>query len=147
MAKQIDYEKVLELVKNPSDEVKATLKKLYEEAFGPRLNFPSGGYCPTPEFCKLMKTALKLRTGLIWRVTNARGTAYGWIRISAPSNRATDGDSDLSEMDQAVLSEIFNKERIHYQGHSLPSGGDYHQEAAQEVCCVTVTVRGSQYWD
>src|SRR3712207_4334014 len=37
--------------------------------------------------CKRIKAALVKRSGKQWSVPGGRGTAYGWIRISAPKAR------------------------------------------------------------
>jgi hypothetical protein len=41
------------------------------------------------EAIKRIKSALKRRSGKSWSVTGGRGTAWGWISISAPPKRCT----------------------------------------------------------
>lgn len=43
------------------------------------------------ETIKEIKSALKQRSGKAWSVTGGRGTAWGWITITAPPARCTWG--------------------------------------------------------
>jgi hypothetical protein len=138
----LNYDKLTEQAKNPSEEIKAKLKVIYD------LCYPNGkDICNTPLYCEQMKKALKLRTGLSWRVRNSRGTAWGWVRIAAPSNRAADGDDELTEDDQLLLGLVLGQTRVHFQGESLPSGSCYKQHAMEMVCLMESNLVPETYWD
>ena len=142
MTKELDYKKIFAATKKPSEKVLAELKAIYD------ICYPDGkDLCSTPLYCEQMKKALRLRTGLVWRVKNSRGTAYGWVRIAAPSNRAADGDDELTEKDQELLGLVLGESRIHHQGHSLPSGSSFKQQALEMVCKMESNLTPEYYWD
>jgi hypothetical protein len=104
-----------------------------------------------------IKTALKARTGRTWSVTGGRGTAWGWIKISAPparricSAKCAPGTCkherwSMCDDDQALLALALNK-RPHHQGESIPSSGAYRQEYVDRAEGRTPSVIGTPYWD
>jgi hypothetical protein len=108
-----------------------------------------------------IKTALKTRTGRTWSVTGGRGTAWGWITITAPPARRVCWEDCsletcmherfgerhcLSKDDRAVLSQALGKP-VRSQGESIPASSDYRQEYVDRAEGRTPTVTGTQYWD
>lgn len=123
------------------------------------------------ETIKTLKDALKNRSGKTWSVTGGRGTAWGWIEISAPPKRCTGhwtlkpghldrGHEDweltdtgvlggcMTPKDREELTQLLSLDRlVGSNGESIPSGGDYYEEYIQRAQGLPVTVRGEQYWD
>lgn len=54
---------------------------------------------------KALRAALRERTGHTWSVTVGRGTAWGWIEVTAPPARRVDGRTTMD--DALTLGEIF----------------------------------------
>jgi hypothetical protein len=52
---------------------------------------------------KLIRTALRLRSGKAWSVSIGRGTARGWITITAPPARHWNGHMSLDDYIQRAL--------------------------------------------
>lgn len=119
---------------------------------------------------KAIRTALKRRTGKTWSVTGGTGTGWGWLRIDAPPKRRTarwvdNGRKDdmgytaydledigeaggyITPEDQAILCDALGLERVHHQGVSIPSGGDYWEEYINRAEGRSVRKHGEQYWD
>lgn len=106
-----------------------------------------------------IRTALKTRTGKSWSVTGGRGTAWGWIRIDAPPARRTaDFEGNTlpvndrvggcsTREDRDTLAKALGLERIHPQGESIPSGGDYYAEYLDRAEGRKPEVTGTPYWD
>lgn len=118
-----------------------------------------------------IKANLKRRSGKTWSVTAGRGTACGWLTITAPPARCTarwiqragtlgnPGDYDLtdtgaaggymtpSDCDELAQLLGLTPGPTHYQGVSVPSGYDYYREYVDRSAGVTPTVKGQQYWD
>jgi hypothetical protein len=123
------------------------------------------------EVIKQIKTDLRRRSGKSWSVTAGRGTAWGWLTISAPPARCTahsvqkEGTSGLNcddfeyrdtgvpggymtDADATELAKLLGKsEKIHCQGEKIPSGGDYYEEYLDRAAGRTPKVYGEQYWD
>ncbi len=97
------------------------------------------------EAIKEIRAALKRRSGKAWSVTGGRGTAWGWITIQSPPVRRNEFGG-MSDADIAELSELLGK-HVHHQGESIPSQGDYYQEAIDRANGRKPTVIGSPYWD
>lgn len=122
----------------------------------------------------LIRTALKRRSGKAWSVTGGRGTAWGWIRIDAPPARriwrhvpkpgfdehsAPPGKDGWTEaptgkpgghtgpQERAELAKLLGLERVHEQGESIPSAGDYRHEYVDRAEGRTPCVHGTPYWD
>lgn len=95
--------------------------------------------------CKAMKAALKARTGKVWSVTRGRGTACGWITITAPDARLDCGS--MTKQDQAELSAALGLELAHHQGVSIPASYDHRAEYLDRCNGKAPSVFGQQYWD
>ncbi len=97
--------------------------------------------------CKAMAAALRERSGKTWSVKGGRGTAYGWLRISAPPKRCGEfgymTDDDAAELGQ-LLGMACPTRR---QGESIPASRDYYQEYADRCCGLEPSVIGKPYWD
>lgn len=106
---------------------------------------------------KMIRDALKERSGKAWSVTGGRGTAWGWISIDAPPARRNydfngePTDSDYGVMgpdDRAELGELLGLDGpVHQQGHSVPAGSDYRREYVARARGEQPTVHGKPYWD
>lgn len=97
------------------------------------------------ETIQTIKQSLKARSGKTWSVTGGRGTAYGWITISAPPARRGDFGY-MSDADRAELGALLGVQ-VHSQGVSVAASSAYYRE-------YTVRARGEQpseiaqpYWD
>lgn len=60
-----------------------------------------------------IRATLKRRTGRLWSVRGGRGTSWGWIRVSAPSDRIIDGRH--SDEDVSALAEIFEEPATNFR--------------------------------
>ena len=98
------------------------------------------------EVIKRIKTALQKRSGKTWSVTGGRGTAYGWITISAPPTRCIDGWK-MPESDQKELAALLGKESVHHQGESIPGQNDFYQEYIDRAEGRTPARIGKPNWD
>lgn len=93
-----------------------------------------------------IRAALRRRSGKDWSVSRGRGTAGGWLTITSPPSRQVNGH--MSEADQAELGRLLgDSRRVHHQGVSIPSGGDYRQEYLARAEGRTPEVYGVPYWD
>lgn len=95
-----------------------------------RLNFADLAYNDEParriaracednldQFTKTLRQLLRERTGRDWSVTRGRGTAYSWVRITAPKKRLVQYGY-LSVEDQIILSSVFGTP-VGHQGESV----------------------------
>ena len=81
-------------------------------------------YYSVKEAVVAIRTALKARSGKSWSVTHGRGTAYGWITISAPPKALVDGY--MSPEQTAELAKLLGVDRVHFQGYSVsPDSRDW----------------------
>lgn len=107
---------------------------------------------------KLIKDALKKRSGKTWSVTGGTSTAYGWIRIDVPpAKRIYDGegkptrkpgDGYMGPAAQAELTLLLGlQRRVHNQGESIPSSRDYYREYIERARGLTPSIYGQPYWD
>jgi hypothetical protein len=92
-----------------------------------------------------LRTELKNRTGQAWSVIGGTGTAWGWIKVTAPPKRR-EGFSQMSAADVATLEGVFG-ERIHEQGLSIPDSSDYRRNYLDAVRGLAVTNPARPYWD
>jgi hypothetical protein len=97
------------------------------------------------ETIKAIRTALKQRSGKTWSVTGGRGTAWGWITISAPPARRVNGY--MSDQDRAELAWLLGLRFVTPQGEHVPAGGDYYREYIARAAGLTPEVIGRPYWD
>lgn len=127
------------------------------------LQFPSREQTATvesftrDEAIKRIRTALKARSGKSWSVTGGRGTAWGWIEISAPPKRrtanhdggpCTDGFQGYMVLeDRAELAQLLGIETVYAQGVSIPASNDYRREYVDRAQGQTPSVIGEPYWD
>ncbi len=99
------------------------------------------------EAIRAIRAALKRRTGRPWSVTGGRGTAWGWITITAPPSRRVDGGY-MTEADRRELGEALGLGApAHGQGVSIPAGHDYRAECIDRAEGRSPAVVGSPYWD
>lgn len=106
---------------------------------------------------KRIKTGLVERTGRQWSVTGGRGTAYGWISITAPNARlvcstecgpaCTHYRGYMSADDRALLALALSVERVHNQGVSIASSNAHYTEYVDRAEGRTPSAIGTQYWD
>lgn len=113
-----------------------------------------------------IRAALKRRTGRTWSVTGGRGTAWGWITVTAPPKRRTGGfewsegeglihidrgpsrnTGMLAPDDAFVLAQAMGLERVHEQGISIPAGTDYRVEHVARAEGRSPSAIGRPYWD
>jgi len=122
------------------------------------------------ETIQRIRTALKLRSGKVWSVTGGRGTAWGWITITAPPKRRTghgvkksgaltdwpedyeykdtgEPNGNLAPAEQAELGRLLGLPPVHFQGVSIPAGHDYWQEYTDRAEGKAPSVTGKPYWD
>ncbi len=86
--------------------------------------------CCATKCAKLMKTLLKLRTGIAWSVTGGRGTGRSWLNIMSPKARRVDSDGRpstkswgyMSARDRAILGSVLGN-TPHNQGESIRTEG------------------------
>lgn len=76
----------------------------------------------SPEVAKLIRKALRERSGKAWSVTIGRGTAYGWITIDISDRTRT-----MTEAERAELAQLLGVESVHHQGESIPSSMAYRR--------------------
>lgn len=98
------------------------------------------------EAIKSIKASLKARSGKAWSVRGGRGTAWGWITISAPPARCGKFGY-MTDADRGELAALLGLETIHQQGEQIPASGAYRREYADRAAGITPTTRGTQYWD
>jgi hypothetical protein len=98
------------------------------------------------EAIKRIKTALRNRSGKTWSVTGGRGTAWGWIHISAPPKRLV-GHGYMTEADAAELGKLLGTDSAHSQGVSIAADGHYRHEYVARAEGREPTVIGVPYWD
>jgi hypothetical protein len=81
---------------------------------------------------KGLRAALKARTGLTWSVTGGRGTAWGWIRVSAPPKRME--GYLMSQEDQEILSGAMDLGTYSLrQGYSIADQSDARLDVLQRA--------------
>jgi len=79
-------------------------------------------------------------------VTGGRGTAYGWINISAPPKRLE--NRYLTPADAEELGLLLNLGKpVHSQGESIPSSSGHYIEYIDRAWGRTPRKYGKQYWD
>jgi hypothetical protein len=100
---------------------------------------------PVKEICKILRDALKRRSGRAWSVTNDRGTAWGWITISSQPKARVRGS--MTDADREELAKLLGLKTVHHQGESIPAGDDYYREYIQRAETGTATTFGKPYWD
>lgn len=93
-----------------------------------------------------IRTALRKRSGKAWSVKGGRGTAWGWIAISAPPARLAGGY--MTEADSKELGELLDLGHpAHMQYESVPSGSHYREEYVDRAEGRKPEKCGEMYWD
>ncbi|MCP4645819.1 MAG: hypothetical protein GY851_35565 [bacterium] len=114
-----------------------------EAAAAPAVDRPSG----RNEVIKDIRTNLRKRSGKAWSVTGGRGTAWGWLTITAPPRRCGEFGY-MTDEDRAELGELLGLGRdTHTQGESVAAGSDYYAEYVDRAAGRTPEKYGTQYWD
>jgi hypothetical protein len=99
------------------------------------------------ETIKTIRTELKRRTGKTWSVTRGSGTAYGWLRITAPPARQTGEFEYMTEEDIKTLGEAMGFDRpISRQGLSVPASTEHYREYVNRAKGLPFEV-AQAYWD
>lgn len=93
-----------------------------------------------------IRTALKNRTGRTWSVRGGRGTAWGWITITAPPKRQGEYGY-LSDEDRICLATALGLPVVHQQGVDIPGSSTYYIEYIDRAEGRTPTAIGTPYWD
>lgn len=93
-----------------------------------------------------IRAALKTRSSKAWSVTGGRGTAYGWITITAPPARlGTHGG--MTDDDLGHLAELLDLDSVHHQGVKIPASSDYYREYLDRAEGRTPSKIAEPYWD
>lgn len=101
---------------------------------------------------KLIREALKKRSGKQWSVTGGRGTAYGWIYINVPPARqkytheGQPGGGLAHPSEIAELSRLLGTE-VHHQGESIPASTAHRREYIERARGFEPTKIAEAYWD
>ena len=119
-----------------------------------------------------IKSSLRLRSKEKWSVTGGKGTAWGWISITAiPSHRTWGSrplphntnqipgsenweeydtgkpNQNLSPYQIAELKYLLADCSVGRDGVSIPSSSDYYQEYTERAAGLPVTKLATPYWD
>lgn len=97
------------------------------------------------DIIQILRRELKRRSGKTWSVTGGRGTAYGWITITAPPKRM-EGWS-MSKADQTELAALLGLEYVHHQGEKIPSSNAHYTEYVDRARGLTPAKIAEPYWD
>jgi len=99
------------------------------------------------EAIRAIRAALKRRTGRTWSVTGGRGTAWGWITVTAPPSRRVKYDY-MTEADRRDLGEALGLDApVHSQGVWIPAQHDYRTEYIDRAEGRPPSVVAVAYWD
>lgn len=94
-----------------------------------------------------IRQALKVRSGKPWSVTGGRGTAWGWINISAPPRRLTDFHY-MTDADRAELGRLLGLDApAHPQGVSIPASSAYYRRYLELAETGNSSTVATPYWD
>lgn len=106
-----------------------------------------------------IKAALKARSGKAWSVTGGKGTAYGWLHISAPPARCrftwdglepAQGETGHcpSLAERLELGKLLGRtEPIHPQGESVAASHAHYREYIDRAEGRTPRAIAQAYWD
>ena len=95
----------------------------------------------------LIRTALRERSGKTWSVTGGRGTAWGWIEITAPPKRRVEYGY-MTDADRAELGELLGLGKpAHCQGENVAASSEYRREYVARARGLTPTKIAQPYWD
>lgn len=99
------------------------------------------------ETIKLIRAALRRRSGKAWSVTGGRGTAWGWIEIQSPPKRRVEYGY-MTDADRAELGELLGLGGpVHCQGQSIPASSAYRREYIARAQGQVPLTHGTPYWD
>lgn len=93
---------------------------------------------------QVIRTNLRERSGKTWSVKGGRGTAWGWLTITAPPARQVGGC--MSDADRSELASLLGMS-VHHQGASVPPQSDYRTEYVDRSAGVTPERYGVPQWD
>ena len=100
------------------------------------------------EAIKRIRTALKSRSCLKWSVTGGRGTAWGWITVTAP--KSTLGEyGEMNEKQRDALGALMNRngERAGRDGISIPASSEFYAYYANAAEGYFPHEMPKPYWD
>jgi len=93
-----------------------------------------------------IRRALRARTGRDWSVRGGRGTAWGWITITAPPRRLQ--GYVMTVADRHELGRALGLGApVHGQGVSVPASSDHWAEFVDRAEGRPPRVIGRTYWD
>jgi len=96
---------------------------------------------------KIIREALKKRTGLQWSVARGKGTANGWITIQSPPKRREQFYYNSKE-DREILAKTLGLESVHQQGELIPASYDYRCiYIARALTGSNCGFTAERYWD
>ena len=93
-----------------------------------------------------LRSNLRTRTGRSWSVRGGKGSAWGWVTISAPPARC-DRYGHMTDEDRATLAAALGLPTVPSQGEQIPASDDYRNEYRARAAGQTPTVVGAPYWD
>lgn len=107
---------------------------------------------------RIIRAALKLRSGKDWSVTAGTGTARSWLKIDAPpkdrvwnwdgTEREAKGTGYMSRDRRIELGNLLGLGKpVHPQGESIAASRDHWREYVARAQGRTPPVIGQQYWD
>lgn len=94
---------------------------------------------------RILRSELKRRSGKAWSVTGGKGTAWGWITITAPPCRRV-GYGHMTDVDQTELAELLGLDRVHHQGESVPDSQAHRIEYVDRARGLGASPAAA-YWD
>lgn len=92
-----------------------------------------------------IRNALRRRSGKPWSVTGGRGTAWGWITITAPKARR-DECGNVRATDRVELAELLGIDQAH-TSHEVPPQQDFRIEYIDRANGRTPSRVGVPQWD
>lgn len=95
---------------------------------------------PSREVAKLIRTALRQRSGKSWSVTCGRGTAYGWLHIQAKAHES------MTPEERAELATLLGLESVS-GSESIPASTQYYVEYLDRAEGREPSEHGEPYWD
>lgn len=99
------------------------------------------------EAIRRIRDGLKARSGKPWSVTGGKGTAWGWITITAPPQRRGP-HGEMTEADRAELGDLLALKRpADRHAEQVPASREYRQEYVDRAEGREPTVIGTPYWD
>lgn len=97
------------------------------------------------EAIKAIRQALRERSGKTWSVRGGRGTAWGWLSISAPPARCGDY-GEMSAADAAELSKLLDLDHVERTRVSVPASSAHYREYTNRAQGRPYDI-AAPYWD